>query len=173
MKGCDIMYKIGDLFIYGTSGACKIIEIKEEKFSTEVKTYYILAPVNDLKSTIFVPVDNEKLVSKMKKILNEDELMSLIKSIPNMDNIWIENINIRREEYKKIINSNERTKILSLLKTLYERKQNLADIGKKLSVYDEKFLHQAQKIIHSEVAAVFNMNTNEVEPMIKEAINAA
>lgn len=167
------MYKIGDLFVYGTSGACKIIEIKEEKFSSETKTYYILAPINDLKSTIFVPVDNEKLVGKMKKILNEDELMTLIKSIPDMEDVWIENINLRREEYKKIISSNERMKILSLLKTLYERKESLSAIGKNLSVYDERFLHQAQNIIHSEIAAVFNMNTNDVEPMIKKTIHAA
>ncbi len=167
------MYSIGDLFIYGTSGACKIIEIKEEKFTNEIKTYYILAPFNDLKSTIFVPIDNEKLVSKMKKILNESELMELINSIPNLDNIWIENINLRREEYKKIINSNDRLKILSLLKTLYERKNELSKAGKNLSVYDERFLKQAQKIIHSEIAVVFNMDSNDVEPFIKKTINAA
>lgn len=61
------MYKIGELFVYGSRGACKIIDIKNEKFGNSEKTYYILMPFFDSKETIFVPVDNEKLVSKNEK----------------------------------------------------------------------------------------------------------
>ena len=53
------MYKIGDIFLYGSNGVCKITDIKSEKFARETKTYYILSPFFDSKETIFVPVDNE------------------------------------------------------------------------------------------------------------------
>lgn len=167
------MYNIGDVFIYGTSGVCRISDIQKEDFDGKEKTYYILTPVTDLKSTIFVPVDNEKLISKMKKILSAEEIMELIKSIPAQDNIWIENINLRREKYRKIIGSADREELLSLLKTLYERKNELMHIGKNLSVYDERFLHQAQKIIHGEIALVLQMQIEDVEPFIIKTINAA
>lgn len=167
------MYNIGDVFIYGTSGVCRIADIQQEDFDGKEKTYYILTPVSDLKSTIFVPVDNEKLISKMKKILSAEEIMELIKSIPAQDNIWIENINLRREKYRKIIGEADREELLSLLKTLYERKKELTLIGKNLSVYDERFLHQAQKIIHGEIALVLQMQIEDVEPFIIKTINAA
>ena len=67
------MYKIGDLFIYGANGACKIADIKTENFNRNEKIYYILVPVFDIKETIFVPADNEQLVSKMKKILSSSK----------------------------------------------------------------------------------------------------
>jgi len=167
------MYNIGDMFIYGTSGVCKIADIQKEDFDGKEKTYYILTPVTDLKSTIFVPVDNEYLVSKMKELLSEEEIMELIKSIPLQNTVWIENINLRKEKYKKIIGSADRAELLSLLKTLYERKKELTQTGKNLSVYDERFLHQAQKIIHSEIALVLQMQMEEVEPFILKTISAA
>ena len=37
------MFSIGDIFIYGSNGVCRITDIKEEKFGSEIKTYYILS----------------------------------------------------------------------------------------------------------------------------------
>lgn len=167
------MFNIGDLFVYGTKGACRISDIKTEKFSKDEKTYYILVPVFDTKEKIFVPVDNEKLVSKMKRILSPIEMKELIKSIPERKSIWIDNVNLRREEYKKIINSADREHIISLLKTLHERRSELKKAGKNLSVYDERFLRQAQNIIHSEIAIVFQIPLGEVDPYIRNTIYAA
>ena len=41
------MYKVGDVFVYGSNGACQITDIKEEKFARETKVYYILSPFLD------------------------------------------------------------------------------------------------------------------------------
>ncbi len=167
------MYKIGELFVYGSRGACKIIDIKNEKFGNSEKTYYILMPFFDSKETIFVPVDNEKLVSKMKKILSPKQMEELIKTIPAKESVWIENVNLRREEYKKIISRAQREELISLLKTLYERRKELQLIGKNLSAYDEKFLRQVQNIIHSEIALVMEISLDEVAPYIEKTINTA
>ncbi len=167
------MYNIGDLFVYGVNGACKIVDIKEEKFGSGEKTYYILAPYSDLKETIFVPVDNEMLVSRMKKILTPEEINSLIKTIPSAESIWEENVNLRREKFREIISKANRTELIALLKTLYERRKALKLIGKNLSTYDERFLRQAQNIIHSEIALVLQIPQDEVAPYIERAINAA
>lgn len=167
------MFNIGDIFVYGANGVCKIMDIKKEKFGGETKTYYLITPYFNEKETIFVPVDNEKLVGKMKRILGKSEMLDMIKSIPNQDNIWTDNLNLRKEEYKKIIKGAKRCELLALLKTLYERKIELAAEGKNLSVYDEKFMHQAKNIIHGEIALVFEMQPEEVEPFIEKTINAA
>ncbi len=167
------MYKIGELFVYGVNGTCKIADIKTQNFSKNEKTYYILVPVFDLKETIFVPADNEKLVSKMKRILSPAEMNRLIKTIPEKETIWIENVNLRREEYKKIISRANRDELISLIKTLSERREELKQTGKNLSVCDEKLLKRAQGILHSEIAAVLQIPLNDVIPYIENAIHAA
>lgn len=167
------MYKIGDIFVYGSNGVCKITDIKQEDFCGREKTYYILAPIYDQKETIFVPVDNEKLVSKMKKLLTPDEIIALIKTIPHKKSVWIENVNMRREAYKKIIRQANRDELITLLKTLYERRLKLQLEGKRLSVCDERFLKQAQHIIHSEIAQVLSIPREEVSPYIEKTISIA
>ncbi len=160
------MYKIGDLFIYGANGACKIADIKTENFNRNEKIYYILVPVFDIKETIFVPADNEQLVSPA-------EIQDLIKTIPDKESIWIENVNLRRETYKKIINTANRDALFSLIKTLYERRKELKLLGKNLSVCDENLLRQAQNIIHSEIAAVLEIPLSEVTLYIESQLHAA
>ncbi len=167
------MYKIGDKFVYGISGACKIVDIKKEKFGSSEKTYYILSPFSDLKETIFVPVDNERLVSKMKKILSPEEMESLIKTIPSRKSVWIENVNLRHEKYRSIINKANREELITLLKTLHERRIELKRTGKNLSTNDERFLRQAQNIIHSEISLVLQIPPEEVVPYIEKTIKIA
>lgn len=167
------MYKIGDVFVYGSNGACEITNIKEEKFARETKVYYILSPIFDSRETIFVPIDNEALTGKMKKVLSRSEILEMIKSIPESETIWNDNANMRREEYKKIINAANRKELLSLLKTLHEQKLKMEECGKNLSVLDEKYYRKAQNIIHSEIALVMDLDAKEVEPFIEKVINAA
>ena len=167
------MYKVGDVFVYGSNGACQITDIKEEKFARETKVYYILSPFFDSRETIFVPVDNEALTNKMKDVLSRDEIMKMIRSIPNCESIWDDNANIRREEYKKIINSADRKELLKLLKTQHEKKSSLEGTGKNLSVSDEKYYRKAQSIIHSEIAMVLELEMKEVEHFIETVLEAA
>ena len=167
------MYKIGDLFVYGSSGACRITDIKKENFGKNETTYYILSPVFDIKETIYIPIDNEALVAKMKRILTPEELITLIKTIPQKKSVWIENVNQRREEYKRIIKKANREELLALIKTLYERRVELQQAGKNLSVYDERFFRHAQNIIHSEISLVLQIPREEIPSYIKKTLSVA
>ena len=167
------MYSIGDLFVYGSSGACRITDIKKENFGKNEMTYYILSPVFDQKETIYVPVDNKNLVSKMKRILTPEELTALIKTIPHKKSVWIENVNQRREEYKRIINHANREELLSLIKTLHERRKALKEAGKNLSVHDERFFRHAQNIIHSEISLVLQIPREEIPSYMEKTFSIA
>ena len=63
------MYKIGTVVVYGSEGVCEITEITSMKFanSENESLYYVLSPVSSRGSKVFVPCDNEALVSKMQK----------------------------------------------------------------------------------------------------------
>ena len=72
------MFQVNDMIVYGAHGVCRIAEIEERDFNGSSIEYYILKPVYDEKATIFVPVLNDRLTAKMRRVLSKDEIEALI-----------------------------------------------------------------------------------------------
>jgi len=166
------MFNVNDMIIYGARGVCEIVEITEKDFNDgKEMTYYVLRPAYDNKATIFVPVGNETLTSKMRSVLSSDEIYDMIKSMPDEDTIWIENDNLRKEKYREILAKGSRTDIIKLIKTLYIHEQDRKENGKKLSMSDERFMKAAEKILYDEFAVVLDIEPEEVLSFIHEQIH--
>ena len=162
-----IMFSINDTIIYGTHGICRITDIINEPFKGAKGKYYILTPAQNPSSTIYVPVDNDKLTSKMSKILSKEDIYALIKNMPDEED-WIENKNERADHFRAILASGERIKILSLIKTIYKHREELKAIGKRLHIADETAYKNAEKIIYDEFALVLDIRKDQVIPFIIE-----
>ncbi len=164
------MYHVNDIVLYGMQGVCTIEEISEMCFGKNSDEYYVLRPVYDDKSTIFVPMHNESLTGKMRAVLSAQEIFELINAMPDEDQIWIENDAERKEEYKSILVNGTRDELIKLIKTLYLRKQELKQKGKKLHVADEHFLKEAEKLLYEEFAHVLKIKREQVLPFIMKQI---
>ena len=58
-----------------------------------------------------------------------------------------------------------------MIKALYSRQQKLLQNGKKkLHVSDERFLKEAERMLHEEFAHVLNIQRDQVLPFILEQI---
>ena len=130
------MYNIGTTVIYKNEGVCRITEITERRFKDKNIEYYVLKPVHKDDSEIYVPKNNKELLSKMRKILSKEEILELIKTMPDEENIWIADENERKEHYREILVKGDRTELVRLIKTLYLHKQNQKKTGKKLHIAD-------------------------------------
>lgn len=161
------MFAINDTILYGTHGICRIADIVKEPFAGAKGNFYILNPVQNPSSTIYVPVDNEKLTSRMRSILSEEEIYSLLKTMPD-EEPWIENKNDRAARFRTILNSGNRAEILSLIKTIYKHREELKANGKKLHAADESTFKEAEKVIYDEFALVLNIKRDQVIPFIIE-----
>lgn len=164
------MYKVNDTVLYGTHGVCKITDITEKTFDGKTIEYYVLKPVYDEKSTIFVPVNNKALATKMHSVLSPDEIYDLIKTMPEENPIWIENEAVRKERYKEIITAGDRRELVILIKTLFLHQQKQKESGKKLHVTDERFFNDAEKMLYEEIAHVLNIKPEQVLPLIFEQV---
>ena len=51
--------------VYGTTGVCVVDSIEQKKIGRNIKQYYVLKPVAQSTSTVFLPVDNEELLAKL------------------------------------------------------------------------------------------------------------
>ena len=145
-KGEFMNYQVGDMILYGTQGVCRIAEIAERDFSGNSMLYYILKPVFDERSTLYVPVYGEA-ADKLRRILSVPEVYKLIKAMPDEDTIWIENEAVRRKKHKEIISQGDRQELVKLIKTIYLHDKKQKAIGKKLHVADERFMKDAEKIL--------------------------
>lgn len=163
-------FEVNDSVLYGAEGVCRIADICEQDFMGTQAQYYVLKPVYNAGSTVFVPVENETLVAKMRRILSPDEIRGLIKTMPDEDTLWIDDDNTRRARYAEIVQNGDRAELVGLIKALYRRQQEQQAKGRKLHAADERYLREAEKVLYDEFAHVLRIKRDEVLPFIMEQI---
>ena len=166
------MFEVGEKVLYSVNGVCEITDITEKTFGKTVMQYYVLKPLYNESSTLFVPVNNENLVRKMKKLMTKPELDDTLSDVSANDSVWNDNEVQRKEEFRQTISFGNISDILVQLKSvwLHRRKQN--EKGRKLHITDEVFLRDAEKIIKEEISTVIGVNQDEVIPYVKDKILA-
>ena len=55
------MLELKSTVFYGTTGVCVVERMETKKIGRESKDYYVLKPVAQCSSTVYVPTDNEVL----------------------------------------------------------------------------------------------------------------
>ena len=164
------MYSIGETIIYTTYGLCKVDNIVQKEFNNELHDYYILKPLHDAKASLQVQVNNPITAEKLRSILSADEVLALIKQIPQIEPYWIENENERKRHFSNILRSGTRVEIIGIIRSINEHHQKLKERGKKLHACDEQYYKDAEKIIYDEFAYVLNINKYEVKDYINKEL---
>lgn len=164
------MFEIGEHIIYGNHGVCKVEDIGSLDISgiDKSKKCYTLQPVFSKASTLYTPVDNDKVF--MRRVMTNEEALELIEQIPDIPLLWIENDKQREEAYKEALRNNDCTDWIKIIKTLYVRKQERMSQGKKLTFTDEKYLSIAQDCLYGELSIAMNIEKEEVENLINERL---
>ena len=160
------MFNIGDLIIYGNAGVCRVTEIGKPPLSgvPDDQEYYTLTPYYADNSVIFTPCNNQKVV--MRPIVSRDQADALIKQIPSIGCLGITDEKKREECYKDIIRSCDPEKFVSIIKTIYQRKQQRLSEGKKVTASDEKYFQMAEDKLYGELAVVLGIDKNAVREYI-------
>lgn len=163
------MYEIGDMILYGHEGICEIKNIVTRKIKNTDKQYYQLSPL-DNHITIYVQIDNQYCLSKMRKILSKDNIYKLIKTMPDNETIWIHDKNIRKQKYNNIINCGNHEQLVKLIKTLYLNKLEQEKAGKKFHVQDQYLLKTAEKILYDEFSITLDLKPEQILSFILNTI---
>lgn len=164
------MYQIDDVVLYGTNGVCRLVDITEKDCGGKMVTYYVLTPFASENSTVFVPVNNKKLTSRLRYVLTKEELDELIDDVPKRADTWIENERQRKEYYKELLAHADAGELMNLIKTLLEHQKRVYAIGKKLHMCDERMLQDAERMILDEAAYVLRVAPAEAEAYILNRI---
>ena len=164
------MYNVGDMVMYGAFGICKVTAVEKRDFTGEEQEYYILKHINSEKNIFYVPTNNDAALSKMHPICSKAEVDELISHMNSEGLIWIDNDIKRKEEYSRIIKDANKHEIIRLIKTLYLRRKELAESGKKLRSTDENYLNLAENMLFEEFAYALDIDKSEVVEYIEKHI---
>lgn len=130
------MFEIGEYIVYGVKGVCRIEDITHIDISGADKDrlYYVLAPVGDGSGRIYAPTDNQKIT--MRKVISREEADQLIEDMPKIEQLWVPDDRQREARYKEAMNTCDYRAWVSIVKTLYIRKQERTAQGKKITALD-------------------------------------
>ena len=165
-----LVYKVDDMVMYGSFGICKVTAIEKRDLTGEEQEYYILKHINSEKNIFYVPTNNDTALSKIHPICSKAEVDELISHMNSEGLIWIDNDIKRKEEYSRIIKDADKHEIIRLIKTLYLRRKELAESGKKLRSTDENYLSLAENMLFEEFAYALDIDKSEVVEYIEKHI---
>ncbi len=167
------MLEINSYVIYGDNGVCLVEGKRKEKFAGTIREYYILRPQGNEGSTLYVPADNEEIISKMRAILSKEQILDIIHSLPGNEIPWEENNKIRGEYYNEVFERGDTKELLLLINTLYNHKLERKEEGKKLWTIDENAMKHAQGLVYEEFGTVLGISQDEVVDFIIEEVGKA
>jgi RNA polymerase-interacting CarD/CdnL/TRCF family regulator len=161
-------YQKGDHVRYGTNGVCVIadIETMTSMDRRSVKDYYVLRPVAESGTKIFVPLDNPALLGKMHAILTREEINEAIRQSAADPLPWVGDRNRRSEAFQEILKTAEPFPLLQLCSCIHGRRLQLIQEGKRLSGSDEAILKQAERLVENEFAFSLDIPRSEVAAYI-------
>lgn len=167
------VFDIGEYVSYGINGMCNIEDIRPMQLSQSVEKmmYYILRPESNPKSTIFVPVNNQKLVSKMRELMTKDEINAMLVRMKDRTLEWEKDVRFRTESFHEILNNGVNQDLILMIRCLHRKRQELVQLGKKLPARDSNTLKTAERLVEEEFAHVLHIKCEEVSDYIRDVLD--
>ena len=166
-ESTGLKYNINDFVMYRKNGICQIIDIRSENFfGAGEETYYIMSPVNDKNSKIYVPANSEFI----RDILTKEQIDKVIEKAELNKEIWMDDSRLRSMRFEQLLHTGESSEILWLVKVLSLHKAEVEEQKKKFYASDERILETANRIIKEEFAFSLGISENDVIPYIIDKI---
>lgn len=165
------MYQIGEKVLYGIHGVCRVSDTEERTVDRVKRQYLVLEPVDQAGAKFFVPTHNAAALAKLRPILSREALESLLRSEDVKKDAWIEDENARKQTYRELINSGDRTALIQMVGSLHRHKEAQALAGRKFHLCDENFLRDAEKLLSAEFSLVLGIEPEQVGSYVLSAIN--
>ena len=166
------MFAVGEYIVYGINGICRVEEICASPFdATDTRTYYLLVPLNNpMSSSIYTPVDNERV--PMRRLMTAEEIERFIAVMPCIEVLEVPLEKQRREIYRSTLGALHPEGYVRVMKTVDRRREQLAAAHKHFPVSDLEYGRLAKHLLYSEIALVLGMEERSVEAYIAERIDA-
>ena len=164
------MYQAGEWLVYGIHGVCRVVGTEKQLVNRKRTQFLVLEPLNQAESRFYLPTENPTAMAKLKPVLSKDELNALLTSEEVREEGWIQEENQRKQYYRDLIGSGDRTALMKMVTNLYRYKAAQAASGRKFHQSDENFLRDAEKLLASEIALVMEMSAEAAREYLRSQL---
>lgn len=160
------MPSVGEKVVYGTQGVCVVKEIARLKLGKTRGEYYVLVPLSDTGSVVYVPTDSEVCAAKLREVLTKEQAIALIDEAVREPLEWISSDSERKVACEEIIKNGTRKQLMQLVSMLYRRREELKTLKKHFHNVDAQFLKTAERMLHGELAYSLGIEPEKVAGFI-------
>lgn len=170
VKGEMVMFEEGVYVLNAKNGICKIEGVVhlDASLGEGDRPYYLLVPVEETSAKVYIPVDGAE--QRMRTVIGEEMAWQVIDAIPEIEELMVENDKERERQYKEAIQSCKPEALVSIIKSMYLRKQKRIAQGKKSTAVDEKYFKIAENNLYAELAFALGKPKQEMQKLIGERI---
>ncbi len=165
------MYKIGQKVMYLSKRLMYIFNIEEKCFQeNDIKNYYVLKDLKDPDSVIYLPVDSPLAYKNIRPLLTKKEIDESIDSSFYIDSLYESSYKDRVQKYNELIKSGDIKNMLSVIKMLLLKKEQLTKDKKSLSNVDAICLKDLINSIEDEFSVVLKISPSDVGDYINDRL---
>ncbi len=158
-------WKANDTVVHAREGVCVVVGVEEKTLTEDCPCeYYILNPVYEPGSKIYVPVERGDAV--LRPLLTKQEIGELIRMIPDMEMDWISDDKTRQRTLQQEVKNGSHEVLLGIITSLYQKRKEISKTGKKFHSADEYFFNEADKQINREFGYVLGIDPGRVPDYI-------
>ena len=103
---------------------------------------------------------------------SKEEWENLLASPAVHTSNWIADENKRKQSYRELAGSGCRETLLQTIYSIYAHRTAQKALGKRLHMCDENFLHDAEKMLSSEIEAVLGLSAPEALDYLRTSLSA-
>lgn len=165
-----MIFEKGEYIVCNNIGVCRVEDVTPRDMDgvMQEQLYYILQPLDSIDSRIYSAVDNQKMA--MRRIISNEEVGHLLDELKELKVLSVDNEKRREEIYKEVLQKCECIGWAQLIKTIYCRKKEKANQGKKITTTDTKYLKKAEDYLYHELAISLNLEPIDIKERILEKI---
>lgn len=165
------VYSIGELICYESSGVCRVADIttRVEPGGGQERSYYLLKPLYQ-ECSVYIPTDSTKV--RLRPVISRQEAERLICSIPNRRPKAYHSrvLGQLAEHYDEALRSYDCDRLIELVMSIHAKKREAAEQKRRIGTVDERFLKQAEELLHGELAVALEIPRERVPSYIAERV---
>jgi CarD family transcriptional regulator len=158
-----VVFDIGDKVVYPHHGAA-IVERREQKEAFGEKREYLVLRLAYGDLTLMVPADNTEGVG-LREVINDEEVEEVFAVLRKKEARMPTNWSRRYKNHSEKLRSGDIYQVAEVVRNL-----SIRDKDKGLSAGEKRMLGRARQILVSELTFALNVNEEEAEKRLDEAL---
>lgn len=166
------MYNVGDIIVYGEHGICRVAAVGPlDLGGPGGRLYYTLHPYYQPELVIYAPIDNERVV--IRPPVTREQAEQIVSELPGVPELEIPDEKGREALFSQVQHGCDCRALAGMLKTLYRRRAQRQQKGRRATSVDERYFHAAEDQLYGELAFALGMNRDEAPEYIRTCLGQA